>query len=252
MEKITVISHWYNEELLAPLFCNHYRGVDEIRILLESDTNDNTREIVSRYPNVVIQDVHCPSGMDNLERINNINRAISEVKDGWVYMVDADEFIFPEHHEDPRTFLARQIADVVNCMYFHVYRHITESDIDYSLDPILQRVHALEGGPKFKNWFDKPSVSRASANVPRGIGGHSFSGNYLVSNGRYMGAHWKQADYSICISRRLSNMARHSEHDHKKRWGYHDFHVSEEKLRKQLEESSNLPALRYFTETKGD
>ncbi len=241
-----MVSHWYNEELLAPLFCNHYRDVDEIRILLETDTNDNTREICKKYANVMIQDVHCPSGMDNLERINNINSAISEVKDGWVYMVDADEFIFPENHEDSRMFLERQTADVVSCIYFHVYRHITESDIDYSLGPIPQRVHALEGGPKFKNWYDKPSVSRASANVPRGIGGHTFVGNHSVSKERYIGSHWKQADYSICISRRLSNMARHSEHDHRKRWGYHDFHVSEEKLRKQLEENSNLPVLGHF------
>lgn len=246
MEKITVISHWYNEELLAPLFCNHYKDVDEVRILLETDTNDKTREICKGYANVIIQDVHCPSGMDNLERINNINQAISEVKDGWVYMVDADEFIFPEHHEDARIFLERQTADVVNCMYFHVYRHITESDIDYSLPTIPQRIHALEGGREHKNWFIKPSISRASTHVLRTIGGHGFVREHSVSNERYIGAHWKQADYKVCIQRRLSNMARHSQHDHQRRWGYHDFHVSEEKLRKQLEENSNLPVLRHF------
>ena len=246
MEKLTVISYWYNEELLAPLFFNHYSYCDEVRILLEIDTNDNTREIALRYPNVVVQDAHCPDGMDNKQRLNNVNQAISEVKGGWIYMVDADEFIFPEHHENPRTFLSRQTTDVVNCMYFHVYRHITESDIDYSLNPIPQRVHAMEGGRKFKNWFDKPSVSRASANVFRTIGGHGFVGEHSVSNERYIGAHWKQADYQVCIQRRLSNMTRHSQNDHKRRWGYHDFHVSEEKLRKQLEENSNLPVLGHF------
>lgn len=246
MEKITVISHWYNEELLAPLFFNHYKYVDSIRILLEKDTNDRTMDIASKYSNVTIWDVHCKDGMDNVQVLNNLNEATLKVKDGWVYVVDADEFIFPEHHEDPRIFLARQTADVVNCMYFHVYRHTTESDIDYSLDPISQRIHALEGGPEHKNWFMKPSVSRASAQVQRTIGKHKFVGEHTVSDERYIGAHWKQADYSICINRRLSNMARHSQHDHNKRWGYHDFHVSEEKLRKQLEENSNLPALRYF------
>ena len=248
MEKITLISHWYNEELLAPLFFNHYSYCDEIRILLDTDTNDRTREIAARYPNVVIQDVHCPDAMDNIQMLANINQAISEVKDGWIYMVDADEFIFPEYHEDPHQFLGRQWAAVVNCTYFHVYRHTTERDIDYSLSPIVQRTHALEGGPEYKNWFWKPSVFRADAHIKLTIGNHRFEGEHTVSEERYIGSHWKQADYEICIRRRLSNMARHSQHDHRKGWGNHDFHVSAERLKSQLDANSNLPELRYFRE----
>ena len=246
MEKIKVISHWYNEELLAPLFFNHYKYCDEVKILLDTDTNDMTKKMASGYTNVVFQDVHCPDAMDNVQMLNNINQAISEVKDGWIYMVDADEFIFPEYYEGPQIFLDRQTADVVKCVYFHVYRHISELDIDYSLPPISQRTHALEDGPEFKNWFIKPSVFRASANVQLTIGNHKFVGNHTVSNERYIGAHWKQADYEICVSRRLSNMKRHSQNDHKRRWGYHDFHVSEEGLRTQLDKNSNLPELRHF------
>jgi glycosyltransferase involved in cell wall biosynthesis len=250
MEKIIVLSHWYNEELLAPLFFNHYRDCDEVRILLETDTNDGTREIASRYPNVIIHHVHCHNAMDNIEMLANINQAILEVKDGWIYMVDADEFIFPQYHENPQTFLARQTEGVVNTYYYHVYRHITEKDIDYSLPPIPQRIHALDGGPEHKNWFWKPSVFRASEKVQLTIGNHRFVGEHSVSNERYIGAHWKQADYEICIRRRLSNMARHSQHDHKRGWGNHDFHVSAEKLKAQLDKSSNLPELQYFTERR--
>ena len=247
MEKITVISHWYNEELLAPLFFNHYRNCDEVRILMDTDTNDKSREIASKYPNVVIENAHCSDQMDNIQMLHNINHAILQVKDGWIYMVDADEFIFPEYHEDPQTFLSRQTTGVVNCTYFHVYRHVTEKDIDYSLDPIPQRTHALDGGPEHKNWFCKPSVFRASEKVQLTIGNHRFQGEHTVSKERYIGAHWKQADPAICIPRRLSNMVRHSQHDHKKGWGNHDFHVSEERLRRQLDKNSNLPELKYFT-----
>jgi hypothetical protein len=196
---------------------------------------------------VVIQDVHCPDAMDNIQMLANINQAISEVKDGWVYMVDADEFMFPEWHEDPQTFLARQREDIVLALFFHVYRHITEGDVDYSRDVISQRLHAKEG-KNFKDQFVKPSVLRASAKVALTIGNHDFVGKHSVSNEKYIGAHWKQADYEICIRRRLSNMARHSQHDHKKGWGNHDFHVSAERLRAQLDANSNLPELRYFTE----
>ena len=161
-------------------------------------------------------------------------------------MVDADEFIFPEYHEDPQIFLKRQTAEIVNCLYFHVYRHMTEGDIDYSLDPVPQRIHAIEGGPEFKNWFWKPSVFRASAKVQLTIGNHRFVGKHSISNERYIGAHWKQADYEICIRRRLSNRKRHSQHDHKKGWGNHDFNITEERLKAQLKKNSNLPVLRYF------
>ena len=248
--KITVLSHWYNEELLAPLFFNHYSYCDEIRILLDTDTNDRTREIASKYPNVVIQDVHCPDQMDNIQMLANINRAILDVKEGWIYMVDADEFIFPEFQEDPYAFLDRQTAEVVNCYYWHVYRHKTEKDIDYSLFPVPQRLHAADGGPEYKNWFWKPSVFRANAEVQLTIGNHRFRGEHTVSNERYIGAHWKQADYDICIKRRLSNMARHSQHDHKKGWGNHDFHVSAERLKAQLDKNNDLPILKYFVETR--
>jgi len=245
---VTVISHWYNEELLAPLFFNRYRDCDEVRILLDTDTNDRTREIATQYSNVIIQDVHCQDGMDNIQMLKNINDAILEVKDGWIYMVDADEFIFPEHHEDPHAFLERQTEEVVNCTYFHVYRHVTEKDIDYTQDPIPQRIHALEGGPEHKNWFWKPSVFMASSRVQLTIGNHRFVGEHTVSRERYIGAHWKQADYTLCVRRRLSNKERHSPHDHKKGWGYHDFKVTEEGLRKQLDEKNNLSVLRYFVE----
>jgi len=252
---ITCITHWYNEELLAPLFFNHYKNCDEVRILLDTDTNDRTREIASIWAlsessNIVIQDIHCPDAMDNIQMLNNINQAISEVKDGWIYMVDADEFIFPEWHEDPQTFLARQTTEVVNCIYFHVYRHVTETDIDYSQNPIPQRIHALEGGPEYKNWFWKPSVFRASVGVQLTIGNHRFVGKHTVSTERYIGAHWKQADYDICVRRRLSNRERHSQHDHKRGWGNHDFHITEERLKDQLEKNSNLPELKYFIEIR--
>jgi len=252
IERIVVLSHWYNEELLAPLFFNHYQYCDEIRVLLDVDTNDRTRQIMRDYSfngcRINLVSVHCNDGMDNIQMLENINNAILDVKDGWIYMVDADEFIFPEHNEDPHKFLSRQSAEVVNCLYFHVYRHTSDGDINYSLPPIPQRTHAMEGGPEHKNWFLKPSVFRAEAKVQLTIGNHKFKGEHSVSGEKYIGAHWKQADPEICIPRRLSNKERHSQHDHKKRWGYHDFHVTAESLKKQLDERSDYPQLKYFME----
>jgi hypothetical protein len=246
MEKITVLSIWYNEELLAPLFCNHYNTETEVHILLETDTNDGTRDILKRYPNVVVQDVHCKDGMDNKQMIDIINDAILKIDDGWIYLVDADEFIFPEFWEDPQTFLARQTADIVNATYFHVYRHVTDTDIDYTKPPVPQRLHAKEG-KEYLDQFTKPSVFKASSKVHITIGNHNFSGEHSISQERYIGAHWKQADLELCVKRRLSNGLRHSAADRKKGYGNHDYHQTRERLEQVLQKNSNLGELKYFT-----
>lgn len=243
--KITVISQWYNEELLAPLFFRHYGYADESRILLETDTNDSTREICAKYPNVTIEDIHHPDGINNVERAKKINLAIQNVKEGWIYVVDADEFIFPEGHEDPRLFLSRQTSDVVMALNFHVYRHLTEKDVDYNSEVIPQRVHAREGR-NFKDQFIKPSVFRASAGIALTVGNHNYVGEHSLSRERYIGAHWKQADREICIRRRLSNRERRSAADRKRGYGNHDYHITRERLEEMLKKNSNLPELKYL------
>lgn len=247
--KIFVISHWYNEELLAPLFLKHYAFADEIHILLDIDTNDNTREILSRQSNIVIDNAYC-GGFDDAEKTKNLNRAISNVKEGWIYVVDADEFIFPENFEDVQTFLGRQTADVVKCINFHVYRHSTEKDIDYEKEVIPQRIHALNGGREFRNWFIKPSVFRASAGVVLTIGNHSYLGEYTCSTERYIGAHWKLADMEIAIRRRLSNKERMSFENKRKGYSNHEFHITKERIEQLLAKNSNLPILSFLVQNK--
>ena len=185
-ERITVITHWYNEELLAPLFLRHYAYVDEIRVLLETDTTDDTRLFLRMSPNVVVEDVHCAGGFDEMDKAANINRAIGQIKEGWIYVVDADEFIFPEHFEDPQTFLVRQTASVVNAKLFFVFRHESDIDINYEQDPLPQRVHGLDVSPTpwhlpdgrkrlrpERYWMIKLIVFRASADVVMGLGNHA-------------------------------------------------------------------------------
>ncbi|MBU2060043.1 MAG: glycosyltransferase family 2 protein [Gammaproteobacteria bacterium] len=245
-ERITVISHWHNEELLAPLFLRHYRHVDKIHILLDSETNDRTREILSGQPNVVITEFTNQYKNDAYEILDNYKWAISEVKDGWIYLVDADEFIFPENFEDDRAFLQRQTADVVCATLFHVYRHNTDSDIDYTKDPVPQRIHALDGGREFKNWFRKPDVFRASCDYIPTIGGHTRLGNITYSTERYIGAHWKHADMEIAIKRRLSNRDMMSPRNRRKGYCNHEFHITEERIREMLTSKSNLPVLPHL------
>jgi hypothetical protein len=253
--KITIVSKWYNEELLAPLFLKHYGYVDEIRILLETDTNDRTREICSSYPNVKIIDVHNSRGYDEVENLEIINQALSEVKEGWIYAALADEFIFPEWNEDPRKFLARQTsnpdADVVWACMFHVFKHHTEGPIDYDKEVIPQRIHG-RSIERNRDYFTKPIVFRASAKAVVGYGLHKLRGVYSYSNERYIGSHWKWADKEIAVRRRISNRDTFSPRNIRRNLGSHDFHVTEESIVKELEDGSDFPELGILTARKNE
>ncbi len=233
--KITIISQFYNDALLAPLFFRHYGYADEIRILLETDTNDSTREICLSYPNVVIENVHCSGGHDDRCKTDNINRVASRIKDGWITPVDSDEFVFPEGHEDIRAFLSRQVADIVMADYWYVYRHETDEDIDYQRDPIPQRIHGLEQ-------FVKVGAFRAFAGVELTIGNHGFIGGHSVSKERYVGAHWNMADMEIA-RRRLVSRDRMSLNNRRRGYGRHNFRITETKLVEILKDHSDTPEI---------
>ena len=240
--KITVISQFYNDSLLSPLFFRHYGYADEIHILLETDTNDNTREICARYPNVVVEDVHCPGGHDDRCKTDNTNRAASKITEGWITPADSDEFVFPEGHEDPRKFLARQTADVVMAKYWYVYRHVTDKDIDYNADPIPQRVHGWDP-------FTKVGAYRAGKGIEMTIGNHEFLGVTSSSVERYVGAHWNMADVEIS-KRRLVSRDRMSPMNKKKRYGWHNFRVTEEDIAKRLQARRECPVINELVSRK--
>ena len=119
---LTIITTWYNERLLAPLFLSHYAG-HRIIVMLDGDTNDETLDYlsVSRAEVVHFLNVEGWDAFDHAKRQMDVYRTI---KDGWVLFVDADEFVFP----------LPELKDEVYCVNFaQVFRNETEGDIDYSL-----------------------------------------------------------------------------------------------------------------------
>lgn len=241
MDKITVISTWYNEAVLAPLFLSHYAYADRIIILLDRDTDDGTEEYCKRLQQVEIRPVSI-GGMDDRNKVARINELISEIEEGWVYVVDADEFMFPRYFEDVQTFLARQKEfEVVPALYFHVFRHETETDIDPEKEIIPQRIHGRFDFP-FRDFFIKPSIIRAGSKVELTVGNHHFLGEHPVSQEKYAGAHWNSADISIAV-RRLARKARLSRHNLIHGYGDYNFNITMEKIEAGLAESTRYPIL---------
>ena len=138
--KIAAVTMVYNEALILPYFLRHYEYLDEIHVLCETDSTDNTIQLLNNASNVVIEYCHIKGGNDEIERIELINQVFYGIKADWVYVVDPDEFIFPPN-ETPHDFLRRQNYDVIRAAMFQVYRHRTDKDLDPSLPIIGQRIH---------------------------------------------------------------------------------------------------------------
>lgn len=197
---------WYNEAFLAPFFLNHYSYADKIHLLLDADTNDDTRAICGRYGNVEIEDFAFPDMMDDILKVTKINEVAMRQNADWVFSVDADEFIFPANGESTPIALVRQTANLLYAQMWQVYRHITDADLDPERPAIYQRRH---GNPNVTEGINtdyvKPIIVRPEIGIEWIIGCHGYedNGRIKVSNEKFLGVHWQMADVNMAIDRRI-------------------------------------------------
>ena len=245
--KIEIVTMWYNEEKFAPFFLNHYKYVDKIHLLLDADTNDNTRKICSQYPNVEIEDFTFPDMMDDILKVNKINEITKKLDCDWVYVLDADEFIWPCRDEEPKEFLSKQKGNLLYAQMWQVYRHITDIDLDVNLSMKTQRCHGdvniTEGMNRI---YNKPIIFKPQVNVVLCQGNHLYreNKNIVVSSENFHGAHWAMVDVNIAIERRIAGRReRQSKVNLETGMTIQHHHITKEQIRKECEEHLNDPKL---------
>jgi hypothetical protein len=239
--KIAAVTMVYNEAMLLPYFLRHYSYLDEIHVLYETDTTDESLDILTQTPNVVIEKCHIEGGLDDIAKIDLLNSAVQNIKADWVYVVDPDEFIFPPNNESPHDFLKRQICDVIRSGMFQVYRHCDDRDLDPSLPPVPQRIHGdpnlfsvdTQGHRAANNVYIKPNIVRPLKKNKFHPGHHYIEGNPLPSPDFYFGAHWQMADPSIAIARRMARKARISERNKTHKMGWQHFDITVNKIKEE-------------------
>lgn len=191
--KVELITSYYREEYLAPLFFLHYENwVDQITLITTRWDGDK---------------------LDDGAKVEEINTAILRSKANWVIVVDFDEFLFPKNGANPRTTLERESGDIMNAEMLRVWRHMTDQDVDRMNPPLLQRRH---GGPDHV----KPCIFRPGA-VRLDIGNHSanFPANYKWGK-PWSAVHWANADPEFGIERtHRDRQTRLSENNYKNSWG---------------------------------
>ena len=256
--EIAAVTMVYNEALILPYFLRHYRYLDGIHVLYETDSTDDSLNILMQAPNVVIEKCHIEGGLDDIEKIKLFNETVQRIKADWVYVVDPDEFVFPPY-ESPHDFLRRQTFDVVRSGMYQVYRHRDDRDLDPSLAPIPQRTH---GDPDLHSTYEqadrasnslyvKPNIVRPSKRISFLPGHHQIEGDPKASPELYVGAHWQMADPSIAIARRMERKARVSERNRANKMGWQHYDISIEMIREECArhlDDPNIDALCSFRE----
>lgn len=241
-----VVTMWYNEAFLAPFFLNHYEWVDRIHLLLDTDSNDNTREKCEQYANVEIEDFTFPDMMDDNLKVRKVNEAVGKMKSDWVFAVDADEFIFPAvGHAMP--VLMRQKANLLYAQMWQVYRHETDNDLDPSKPAVLQRRH---GDPNvtvgINKLYTKPIIVRPEVGMEWSPGCHSYKPNekVVISTEKFLGTHWAMADVDMAVERRISGRReRQSRYNLERKLTFQHHFITEEEIRRECEEHLCDPQL---------
>lgn len=175
--KIEIITTYWHEQFLAPLFMLHYEP-----------WSDKITLLTSRFPG---------DKFDDSIKTDLTNQAIARSDADWVIVVDFDEFVFPMLiGTDPRVVLENEQADILNCEMVRVWRHATDQDIDRMQPPLIQRRHGELD-------HVKPCIFR-----PRGIkldiGAHGVTTPPGAKWGTpWKAAHWANADPCFGIERSL-------------------------------------------------
>jgi hypothetical protein len=171
---VELITAFYKEEFLLPLFTQHYDWADRITLL----TNK--------------RDDH---QFDDEDKQNWINAAIQRSTADWVVLVDMDEFIYPAPYGcNPKEVLAKEKGSLIYAHMNRVWRHHTDLDIMRGLPPVPQRVHGIPD-------HVKPCVFRPTPRITMGAGNHDIHGEHFTECKAWTGAHWANADPCFWITR---------------------------------------------------
>lgn len=174
---IEVITAFYREEFLAPLFFLHYNWVDRMTFITQQLADGK---------------------FDDEDKTNWINDALRRSAADWVVLVDMDEFVYPNPYgTNPRAVLEHernQGKRMILSGMTRMWRHHSDRNIDRTMPPVPQRLHGIPDHIK-PCIFDPNGVSV-------GAGNHDYRSDTHRPHGTsWVGAHWANADPCFWLDR---------------------------------------------------
>ncbi len=111
MERITLMAVFYNEEEKLPGYFRNVEGLFDEILVVDCGSTDQTAQICKENGAKVFK-----SNVRYFE--NNVNTLIDAAKDGWVFILDADERLSPEIKGEIR----RAVNENTGCAAFGINR----------------------------------------------------------------------------------------------------------------------------------
>ena len=248
---VEIVTAWYNEAFLAPLFLRHYAFADRITILYDLDTTDDTRAIAADFPNVSLIPFRFPHKFDNMMKQRLINHQYHKSCCDFVLGVDADEFVFYKDASGglcwdlPAWLRQYDTHDVFYVRLYSVYPHRDDVPLNRDLPAVPQRRH---GDPDVPSGFCKPALIRAGLKANWWVGCHKLivdpAARVAESPVPLLGAHWNKADQALALRRILRDrVERLSVNDVKHNFCTHYYYVTEKKLLHEFAQHADDPLL---------
>lgn len=236
--RIEIITAVFNEEKLLPFFFKHYDFADEINVLYDEDSTDGTLNLCKANKKVNILPFRFPDGMNDVLKIEHINKFAQDITDGWIIAVDADEFVFAlPLQKKLRGILEKESCNIVMANLWQVYRHKSESDIDIKKPVVQQRRYGEADMTKGLNsYYIKPCIIRAGVGLQWTPGCHRLKENTqaIISGEKIYGTHWAMADVDIAIQRRIyGRKLRQSKYNLENRLSFHNHNITAEQIAKE-------------------
>jgi len=204
--KISVLTSFFNGDLMIPYFMSHYAYADEIIVLFNDHgkpIDAATKKLVTSYPNARLAPFAYPAIKTDYSFAADLcNRTLARLDSDWAIVASADELIFPVGMQDTREVLGKADGVVITVALWWAFRHRTDVDLDPTLPAIWQRRHGspIREGPG----CIKPAIVRPNAGIRFSVGAHGCSSSRgSASTIRFDGSHWLHADPTIGIQRRL-------------------------------------------------
>lgn len=220
----------YNEEKIIPFTLDYYSQFSDKIFVFDNYSTDNSDKIYSRYPKVEVVKWNSNSEINemfymNIKSNEYKTRSRNQGVD-WVFMCDADEFIY---HKDLVNKL-KEYKDVgVNVIRTSGHEMASETFPVYNgkLLPEIVKV----GSRKM------PNLSKSIAFTPEmdmnfGVGAHTFSANgtVLSETDEIKILHYKLLGRDYLIQNYKEREMRLSEFNKSRRWGGH-YSETEQTLR---------------------
>jgi hypothetical protein len=238
--RIAALCTVFNEEKILPFFLSHYASWDEVHILIDRETTDESAEICSRFPNVKVKECGMTAGLHELEKVAMLEKEFHAIDADWIAVLDSDEFLVPPiKGVTTQGFLAElKDCECVPAKMLPVYRHLTDKDLDATKPAVPQRLHGNPSWTELKYCVLRPHVEHLT------IGMHTLADPVTkLSPTHFLYSHWADADPSLSIARRMSRKVRFSKDNLKNGWGVQHHNVTPSKIMQELSEHMKDPLL---------